>query len=415
MVTTIGMFISRGRTTSCLWSSMHRKMSMVMSPACSKGTAWEEETLSHYKRSQFYNIQLGDTLKERYKILFKIGYGGSSTVWLCRDLLYQPENDPYGLGHPYRALKLGVAQASKKETEILSHLKGQQSDHLGQYLVRTFCDNFEVKDQDNSYTVLIQPPLGKSLLEYQDQQPYRQVIPIMVKNIVVYILHAIDFLHTEAGVIHTDIKPDNILFSLPENEGELLKSLEDIENFQPSKSKIDKDQHHIYKSRTIDTKITGSKEFPILIDFGTAVTFKAPAKCKGVAAPRQYRSPEVILDMEWDSAVDIWSIGVMVCDLLLGKQLFPVNNDLDHLAMMIAYLGPPSLEFLQRSTASFKYFDRQGNFKGSLKSLVPLEVVVGNNEALLEFLRSTLAWMPENRKTARQLSGHNWLPPTKAD
>ena len=81
--------------------------------------------------------------------------------------------------------------------------------------------------------------------------------------------------------------------------------------------------------------------------------------------------------MGWNNSIDIWSVGVLVryisyqlvyiltdnlkvADLILGKQLFPIDNDWDHLALLIAYLGPPPMDFLHRNGASWKYFTKDG-------------------------------------------------------
>jgi serine/threonine-protein kinase SRPK3 len=51
----------------------------------------EEETLSHYNVSQYYPAHVNQTLCSRYQIAAKLGFGGSSTVWLCEDLTYVPK------------------------------------------------------------------------------------------------------------------------------------------------------------------------------------------------------------------------------------------------------------------------------------------------------------------------------------
>lgn len=48
----------------------------------------EEETLEDYDADEFYPMHRGDILGKRYEIVFKIGYGGYSTVWLARDKWY---------------------------------------------------------------------------------------------------------------------------------------------------------------------------------------------------------------------------------------------------------------------------------------------------------------------------------------
>lgn len=45
----------------------------------------EEETLPWYDPKCFYPIKPGDVLDRRYKVLVKLGWGSSSTVWLAED------------------------------------------------------------------------------------------------------------------------------------------------------------------------------------------------------------------------------------------------------------------------------------------------------------------------------------------
>lgn len=46
----------------------------------------EEETLSWYSHDHFFPVKIGDVFRSRYQVVGKLGYGGYSTVWLCRDL-----------------------------------------------------------------------------------------------------------------------------------------------------------------------------------------------------------------------------------------------------------------------------------------------------------------------------------------
>lgn len=48
----------------------------------------EEENLPNYKAAQYYPAHIGQVLQYRYQIVGKVGYGGGSTVWACRDLEY---------------------------------------------------------------------------------------------------------------------------------------------------------------------------------------------------------------------------------------------------------------------------------------------------------------------------------------
>lgn len=61
---------------------------------------------------------------------------------------------------------------------------------------------------------------------------------------------------------------------------------------------------------------------PILCDLGEARIGKA--RHRGDIMPGVYRAPEVILEMEWDSKVDIWAVGIMVSAPLGVGKIIPV-------------------------------------------------------------------------------------------
>jgi hypothetical protein len=46
----------------------------------------EEEKLAWYSHDHFYPVKIGDVFHSKYQVVGKLGYGGYSTVWLCRDL-----------------------------------------------------------------------------------------------------------------------------------------------------------------------------------------------------------------------------------------------------------------------------------------------------------------------------------------
>lgn len=85
------------------------------------------------------------------------------------------------------------------------------------------------------------------------------------------------------------------------------------------------------------------------------------------------------------------------------------------MAEIVAVLGPPPLDYLQRTETSWVYFDKAGNWKGAVE--IPLisledseEQLNGADKALfLDFMRKMLQWVPEKRQTAKQLLSHSWL------
>lgn len=43
----------------------------------------EEESLTCFKSSRYYPAKLGQVIRDEYKVQAKLGYGATSTTWLC--------------------------------------------------------------------------------------------------------------------------------------------------------------------------------------------------------------------------------------------------------------------------------------------------------------------------------------------
>jgi serine/threonine-protein kinase SRPK3 len=50
----------------------------------------EEENWPWYTPQSFYPVRIGDVLHSKYQALYKLGYGTTATIWLCRDLQSVP-------------------------------------------------------------------------------------------------------------------------------------------------------------------------------------------------------------------------------------------------------------------------------------------------------------------------------------
>jgi serine/threonine protein kinase len=87
--------------------------------------------------------------------------------------------------------------------------------------------------------------------------------------------------------------------------------MEESEIQHPSKRKILEDRI-IYSSKPIHYTLSA----PWITDFGAA---RIGETHKGDVMPNFYRAPEVILDMEWNSKIDIWSIGCIASHAALGN------------------------------------------------------------------------------------------------
>lgn len=74
-----------------------------------------------------------------------------------------------------------------------------------------------------------------------------------------------------------------------------------------------------------------------VIDFGGA-TYDNEKK-SSVVNTRQYRAPEVILDLGWSMPSDLWSAGCIIAELHLGELLFATHDNSEHLALMECVIG----------------------------------------------------------------------------
>ncbi|KAF3385025.1 hypothetical protein F1880_001841 [Penicillium rolfsii] len=263
---------------------------------------------------------------------------------------------------------------------------------------------------------LVHPPLAMSICELRHRTSEKVLPEDLLKPVLIHVLLAIDFLHTEAKIVHTDIQENNIMLSVEDES--ILVDFEEAEKTSPSPCKIVEDRV-IYSSRHL--RIPNLHGRPILSDFGEARLFSSLGKQWEDVQPLVYRAPEVLLRMLWNEKIDIWNIGVLAWDLFEQKHLFYARDtnrntsDSHHLAGMIAIMGAPPKEMLQNSEYAMKFIDRDGHWIGTAEiPSISLEKLEGNLQGtqqslFLRFMRKMLQWQPENRASAKELLADPWL------
>ncbi len=93
-----------------------------------------------------------------------------------------------------------------------------------------------------------------------------------------------------------------------------------------------------------------------VIDFGGATRVDNEHKTH-IVNTRQYRAPEVILELGWSTPSDIWSLGCLLAELLTGNLLFGTHESLEHLTMMEHCVGPFPFRMVKHSPKLITYFD----------------------------------------------------------
>ncbi|KAK4277824.1 hypothetical protein QN277_015759 [Acacia crassicarpa] len=188
-------------------------------------------------------------------------------------------------------------------------------------------------------------------------------------------LEALQYLHN-LGIIHCDLKPENIL----------------IKNYKRCEIKV--------------------------IDLGSSC-FQTDNLCLYVQS-RSYRAPEVILGLQYDEKIDIWSLGCILAELCYGEVLFPNDGVVMILARMIGMLGPFDLEMLVKGQETHKYFTEEFDIYYVNEETDQVEYIIPEESSLeqhlevtdtlfIDFVRYLLSINPKTRPTATQALRHPWL------
>ena len=71
-----------------------------------------------------------------------------------------------------------------------------------------------------------------------------------------------------------------------------------------------------------------------------------------------YRSPEVLLGIPYDLAIDVWSLGCILVEMHTGEPLFSGANEIDQMNKIVEVLGIPPKHLLDQAPKTKKYFHR---------------------------------------------------------
>ncbi|KAK1262238.1 Serine/threonine-protein kinase AFC3 [Acorus gramineus] len=270
-------------------------------------------------------------------------------------------------------------------------------------------------------------------------------------------LHEIEFLSAiangdptsskELGIIHTDLKPENVLLVSTINPAKdpvrsgftpILERPEGITAgvVMPNmierklKRKARRAVARISERRTSMVGIPQRQERTLegidlrckIVDFGNACW--VDKQFTHDIQTRQYRAPEVILQSGYSFSADMWSFACMAFELATGEMLFApktgqgFDEDEDHLALMMELLGKMPRKIAIGGMRSKDLFDRHGDLKRirrlkfwSLDRLLVNKYKFSESDAreLADFLTPILNFAPEKRPTAEQCLRHPWL------
>lgn len=438
------------------------------------------EDYSQYKLDGYHPVYISEKFKSgKYQIIQKLGWGHFSTVWLIKDTT---EDNLY-FALKIQKSKANYFEAAKDELELLNELKKKEnlelwSKEIEEYNLKLGVKRYLKKDQDfviklidnfvhigmhGKHPCSILELMGPNLLDViQYHEINGKIMNIkMIKHITKQILFGLDYMHRICKIIHTDLKPENIMIKLPNDKIDdflnklkayrkkplSMKFLKFLKTQLGKKPKItsnneinktDDDLNKIMNNLTLEKNdgfIEGvlrwkeSIMIPLddnlqikIVDFGNGCWVNK--HFTNNIQTREYRSFEAVIGLEYQANTDIWSLACIIFEMMTNTFLFkPKQTELydkndDHLALMIETLGPVPHHLLSQGMYSSKYFDKDASLK-RIKNIKEYKIgTILMNEFKYdpktaketeEFLVQMLEYDPNKRKSAKELLNSAWL------
>uniref|UniRef100_A0A8C7DRP1 non-specific serine/threonine protein kinase n=1 Tax=Oncorhynchus kisutch TaxID=8019 RepID=A0A8C7DRP1_ONCKI len=171
----------------------------------------EQEDPNDYCKGGYHHVKIGDLFNGRYHVIRKLGWGHFSTVWLAWDIQVK------------RFVAMKVVKSAEHYTEtavdeikLLRSVRNTDPDDPKREMVVQLLDDFKISGVNGTHVCMVFEVLGHHLLKWIIKSNYQGLPLPCVKSIIRQVLQGLDYLHTKCEIIHTDIKPENILLTVNE-------------------------------------------------------------------------------------------------------------------------------------------------------------------------------------------------------
>ena len=189
------------------------------------------------------------------------------------------------------------------------------------------------------------------------------------KQYIIYqCLKCLKYMHS-ANLLHRDLKPSNLLLN-----SECHMKCADFG-----------------LARSLDTRDPDQQ--PLLTDY---------------VATRWYRAPEILLGSnKYTKGVDMWSMGCILAELLLGKPVFPGTSTLNQLDRVMEVTGRPSVEDVESINSPLAQTMLESLPATKPKKLRDMFPTASDDA--IDLLKNLLQFNPGKRLTAEQALQHPYV------
>ena len=209
-----------------------------------------------------------EDIKKYYNISsILLGVGGSSKIFMANNA----KNEQFAIK---QVLKGGVAKPDEllREAKISRELKH-----------KNIIKYYEIFEDISFIYFVMELGDGGDLFDFITAGENMCLSSDVTIELLIQMLEAVDYLHTEKKIIHRDLKPENFLIKIDENNNPIIK----------------------------------------LIDFGLSINMPDNGqKLTEIIGTRKYASPEMILGYGYSEKIDEWAIGVVMFCMLTGYEPF---------------------------------------------------------------------------------------------
>ena len=259
----------------------------------------------------YYMAKPGEIIDNNYKVLGSFGKGVFATVLKCENI---NDNNQIVAAKIVRNNDL-MRKAAQQEMLILRKLKSSTKN------ARIHCISLVNHLYYRNHTIMIFEGMHCNLRDIIKK--YGSGVGINNHVIQIYafqLIAGLNFL-SELNIVHADLKPDNILVSAD------LKQLK-------------------------------------ISDFGSAYLLSDPAAVQPTPylVSRFYRAPEIILGLNIDQRIDMWSLATSLAELATGIVLFNGNNNNEILKNMMEYKGNLPSKLIKSHIRAYQKLEMEPHF-----------------------------------------------------